>query len=112
MKIGKFIGYSTMALLVTYCIGSTFNDVRKKEEEFIANTSKEIRNKDVNRHNRIVNNILSGTIHNDYKMWNKELTEMKDSLRIDSLCKKAYFDGAQMVRDSITNTKDMVKLIK
>jgi len=48
--------------------------------------------------------------------WNKAVENVKDSLRIDSLCKKAYFDGAQMVRDSIKqaniNTNAIIKTIK
>lgn len=105
MKLIKVAGYSAMALLVTYCIGSTYDGWRKQEQRFIENTSREIRNKDINRYNKIVNNILSGSMQNNSEVWNKELTNMKDSLRIDSLCKKAYFDGAQMVRDSIKMVK-------
>lgn len=48
--------------------------------------------------------------------WNKAVENVRDSLRIDSMCKKAYFDGAQMVRDSIKNAnlspKQLIKNIK
>ena len=37
--------------------------------------------------------------------WKEECIKMNDSLRIDSVYKKAYFEGAQMVRDSIMNVK-------
>ena len=48
--------------------------------------------------------------------WNNAVENVRDSLRIDSMCKKAYFDGAQMVRDSIKqaniNTNAIIKTIK
>jgi len=48
--------------------------------------------------------------------WNKAVENVRDSLRIDSMCQKAYFDGAQMVRDSIKNAnlspKQLIKNIK
>ena len=31
--------------------------------------------------------------------------KMRDSLRIESITQKAYFEGMQAIRDSITNTK-------
>ena len=37
--------------------------------------------------------------------WNHELKEMNDSLKLDSLYKKAYFEGAQMVRDSLAKAQ-------
>lgn len=45
--------------------------------------------------------------------WTNAAKEVYDSLRVDSLCKKAYFEGAQMVRDSIAkaNLNDTVKTV-
>lgn len=43
------------------------------------------------------------------KAWQKAAKEVKDSLRVDSLCRKAYFEGAQMVRDSINSAKNFIK---
>ena len=40
-------------------------------------------------------------MNNSTAKWMKEYNKMMDSLKIDSLTKKAYFEGAQMVRDSI-----------
>lgn len=45
------------------------------------------------------------------KGWLKASKEVEDSLRIDSLCKKAYFEGAKMVRDTI-NSKNIIKSVK
>ena len=39
------------------------------------------------------------------ELWEKEYKLMQDSLTLDSTIKKAYFDGAQMVRDSIKKAK-------
>lgn len=38
--------------------------------------------------------------------WSKEYKEMNDSLKMDSIIQKAYFEGAQMVRDSIAGVKN------
>ena len=37
--------------------------------------------------------------------WSRKLQEINDWLKIDSASKKAYFEGAQMVRDSIAKIK-------
>ncbi|MCQ2743383.1 MAG: hypothetical protein MJ230_01120 [bacterium] len=37
--------------------------------------------------------------------WKRELKKINDSIKIDSMVRKAYYDGAQMVRDSITKVK-------
>ena len=37
--------------------------------------------------------------------WQYEVNRMNDSLRTDSMIKRAYFEGAQMVRDSINKTE-------
>lgn len=52
----------------------------------------------------------------DLKTWENAVREVQDSLRVDSLCKKAYFEGAQMVRDSIAKANfspnQIIKAIK
>lgn len=81
----------------------------KRDEIYIKTISHEINAKDPERCLRIGNNIKSGKIQNTVKDWQRELDIMKDSLRVDSLCRKAYFDGAQMVRDSIKNASKVIK---
>ncbi len=41
--------------------------------------------------------------------WRKEVKAVQDSLKVDSMCKKAYWEGAQMVRDSIKTAAKSVK---
>lgn len=38
-----------------------------------------------------------------YKDWQYEVDKMNASMKAEGLAKKAYFEGAQMVRDSIKN---------
>ena len=40
-----------------------------------------------------------------YKDWEYEVKRMEDSIKKDSIAKNAYFQGAQMVRDSIKNAE-------
>lgn len=35
--------------------------------------------------------------------WHNKIKEVDDSVKLDSIARKAYFEGAQMVRDSINN---------
>ena len=58
----------------------------------------EIREKDSVRYNRLIND---GKWHNG-KYWELEAKKMNDSIKTDSLIKKAYFEGMQAVRDSIS----------
>lgn len=68
---------------------------------------KEIQIKDPARYERLVK---ADTVHdflrNDGVFWSQEAKEMNDSLKMDSIIQKAYFEGAQMVRDSITGVKN------
>ncbi|MCM1003321.1 MAG: hypothetical protein NC408_03150 [Candidatus Gastranaerophilales bacterium] len=65
---------------------------------------KEVQIKDPARYERLV---PADTVHdffrNDGVFWSQEAKEMNDSLKMDSIIQKAYFEGAQMVRDSIAN---------
>ena len=40
-----------------------------------------------------------------YKDWELEVKRMEDSIKTDSIAKSAYFQGAQMVRDSIKHAE-------
>ena len=37
--------------------------------------------------------------------WNEVAKELEDSLKLDSIIKKAYFEGQQSIRDSIKSVK-------
>ena len=97
--------YGPLFLLTASCATLYFEVSKYKQKENtqkqIKQYSSEIANKDINRFNRINNAITHGEINNSTAKWMKEYNKMMDSLKIDSLTKKAYFEGAQMVRDSI-----------
>lgn len=113
MKINKTIFDNTIMGLCaagSLCaIGSTIKNSVEQDKKVITNISQEIKEKDPNRYLKITGNIASGKFKNQPQNWQKELELMNDSLKIDSLCKKAYFDGAQMVRDSIKNASKVIK---
>lgn len=79
----------------------TIRDGVEYDKTCIKNISGQIKEKDPERYFNIINKITDGKLQNTRPNWQKELDIMNDSLKIDSLCKKVYFDGAQMVRDSI-----------
>lgn len=80
--------------------GSVFYNQIQKEKNKIA---EKIAQKDINQYNSINQNIQNGKMRNSYANWLEEYSKMQDSLKIDSIAKKAYNEGAQMVRDSIKN---------
>lgn len=67
----------------------------------VKNAKAEIKAKDPQRFERL---IMKSDKMSKFA-WQSELNSMNDSLRLDSVAKKAYFEGAQMVRDSINNAK-------
>ena len=105
MRINKDIGTTIFAVCSTVVgfgiVVSTVKDVIDYNNSCIKNISTKIKEKDPERYLNILNNINDGKLQNSKPNWQKELYIMNDSLKIDSLCKKAYFDGARMVKDSI-----------
>lgn len=88
-----------------------YDFLRNKENQGkqISEFSQKIAQKDINRYNKLTKKIAQGKVENNTANWMKEYNKMQDSLKIDSLVKKAYHDGAQMVRDSI---KAATKILK
>ena len=66
----------------------------------VGDIQKEIKLKDPKRYNSLINNSISSKPI-DFEDWRYEERLMNESIKIDSLVKRAYFEGAQMVRDSI-----------
>ena len=64
----------------------------------------EIQAKDPERYIRTLEGDNSISRISGVQYWGEAYNRMQDSLRTDSIVKKAYFEGAQMVRDSIANT--------
>ena len=90
-----------VAAVGLFTAASVIRDSIEYDKKQIKDISAEIKEKDPERYFNIINKITDGKLQNTRPNWQKELDIMNDSLKIDSLCKKAYFDGAQMVRDSI-----------
>lgn len=69
-----------------------------KDHKSITDIKTEIRQKDIKRYDSLINH---PPIRNSYEDWEYEARIMNDSIKADSMAKKAYFEGAQMVRDSL-----------
>lgn len=60
----------------------------------------EIARKDPKRYDSLMHD---GKPRHSFIDWQYEVDKMNDSLRTDSMIKRAYFEGEQRVRDSIKN---------
>ena len=101
-SIAMFTGKVAMLGASIWALGTTVDGVRKYDEKIIIDSKNEIAQKDSSRLNRL-NNKLENTILLSSKtnLCKEEISAMRDSLHIDSLCKTAYFKGQQSIRDSI-----------
>ena len=101
MKIPKIINnhyvklYGLFALLSAPIVLTS----RSCDDKIIDDAKKEIQAKDSLRYFNVNQN------SRDIAYWRNEVKKMNDSIRMDSVARKAYFEGAQMVRDSIANSK-------
>lgn len=71
----------------------------------INNLNKEIQMKDSARYN----NLVKAGKTKDINFLEVQAKRMNDSLKIDSIAKKAYFEGAQMMKDSLQKASKVVK---
>ena len=94
--------YSTIGILSGLVLYLGYNNQKTdKKYEDIFDVKNEILQKDPARYDSLIKTKQGCS----YEIWNYERRIMNDSLKTDSLVKKAYFEGAQMVRDSIKNKK-------
>ena len=83
----------------------------------VANHSEKVNRKDINNLNKEIqmkdsaryNNIVKANKSNNIYFLREQTKKMNDSLKFDSISKKAYFEGAQMVRDSLKKAQKVVK---
>lgn len=101
--------YGSVLAIVGYSAYDSVKEDIKADKDFINNSSNEIRQKDFKRYKRIIDNINSKNVVDNFQLWNNELKSMRDSLYIDSIAKTNYAKGAQMVRDSIKNAAKTIK---
>ena len=90
-------------ILVPITVGlsglATYTAVKDaKNHKGVSNLKLEIAQKDPKRYDSLMHDGVSRLSYID---WQYEVNKMNDSLRMDSMMKRAYFEGAQMVRDSI-----------
>ena len=96
----------SLAGITAICgIVAVANHDEKVTKRNINNLNKEIQMKDSARYNNLVK---AGKTNNIYVL-RDQAKKMNDSLKIDSVAKKAYFEGAQMVRDSLKKAQKVVK---
>lgn len=108
-NVFKNVLYGSVLAIVGYSAYDSVKEDIKADKDFINNSSNEIRQKDFKRYKRIIDNINSKNVVDNFQLWNNELKSMRDSLYIDSIAKTNYAKGAQMVRDSIKNVAKTIK---
>lgn len=108
MYIPKIINnrYTKQFLFFSALAVPTILISRSCEEKIVNDMRQEIYVNDSLRYKRIDANTRNMNCFSQKPIWARELRNMKDSIKLDSVAKKAYFEGAQMVRDSINNTKN------
>ena len=106
MKINfNNIGYllATLTVGVSGYVGYTmYRDAHNYRS--VSDIQKEIRLKDPKRFDSLMSNPI-GLKPVDFEDWHYEERLMNEAIKTDSLVKRAYFEGAQMVRDSIKNAE-------
>ena len=108
-NVFKNVLYGSVLAIVGYSAYDSVKEDIKADKDFINNSSNEIRQKDFKRYKRIIDNINSKNVVDNFQLWNNELKSMRDSLYIDSIAKTNYAKCAQMVRDSIKNAAKTIK---
>ena len=82
--------------LASYATYSAIKDAGKYKG--VSDLKLEIAKKDPKRYDSLMHD---GVSRHSFIDWQYEVNKMNDSLKLDSMVKRAYFEGAQMVRDSI-----------
>ena len=98
-KVAKGAGVGVLAMCtLAYC--GVFEAKDKDEKERYQNL---IKDTDINRYNKMCEEVALGKAQNNTIYWEEGYKEMTDSIRI---AERSYFEGAQMVRDSLKIPKD------
>lgn len=102
MKYFNYIIYPAIAIGIGTTLANTIKDAKKFKD--IDDLKNEIAQKDPKRYDSLIHD---GKYRHSFIEWQYEVNKMNDSLKADSMAKRAYFEGAQMVRDSIKNSKTL-----
>ena len=81
----------------TFCVYNALRD--SKNYENVNDIQNEMKLKNPTWYDSIANKKHPIT----YEQWDYERRLMDEAMKTDSLVSRAYFEGAQMVRDSLTN---------
>jgi hypothetical protein len=104
MKIGlKHLNYIILPVAIGIAGYGTYKTIKDAENyKDVGDLKNEIKQKDPLRYDSLIHD---GKHRVSYIDWQYEVNKMNDSIKADSMAKKAYFEGAQMVRDSIKKTE-------
>ena len=100
MKIETKYFQGIMAAIAVSMSGiATYNAVKDADKfKSVDDLKTEIAQKSPKLYDSLMND---GVQRHSFADWQYEVNRMNDSIRTDSLVKRAYFEGAQMVRDSL-----------
>lgn len=99
-KYIKAIVYPASFAILGYSAYANIKD--SKNYKSVDDLKKEIAQKDPKRYDSLMSD---GVSRYSYKEWLHEAQKVNDSLKTESKIRRAYFEGAQMVRDSIKNAE-------
>ena len=106
MQVKKLLTNSfkpTVILATLSLVGYVAFDDYRQSLKAIEDYKQEIFLKDSVRYQNFSNEYKSKSFYEDAEAWRNERDEMLDSLEKIGIAQKAYYEGAQMVRDSIAN---------
>ena len=93
------------AALLGYSTCTAVKDA--KNYKGVEELKSEIQQKDPKRYDSLLHD---GVRRHSFIDWQYEVNRMNDSLKIDSIAKRAYFEGAQKVRDSIKEINNGIQI--
>ena len=104
MKLGvKHINAIMFPAAIALAGYGTYNTIKDaKNYKSVDNLKIEISKKSPKLYDSLMND---GITRLTYKDWQYEVNRMNDSIKSDSMVQRAYFEGVQMVRDSIKNAE-------
>ena len=100
MKHFNYLLYPAAAMGIAFAVVGTMKDAKNYKD--VDDLKQEILKKDAKRYDSLMND---GVSRHSFIDWQYEVNKMNDSIKADSMAKRAYFEGAQMVRDSIINAQ-------
>ena len=100
LKYVNAILFPISLALLGYSTCTSIKDAQKYKD--VDDLKTEISQKAPNLYDSLKNdNVLRAS----YQDWQYEVDRMNDSIKTDSMIQRAYFEGAQMVRDSLKGNK-------